>query len=217
MALLVMRENNDILAEAEGLIERNEFSRAIVLLRNAARMAPPSGMLLANLTVAEEHERVQFSRELARTHPGSLVCKFREIGALMTVRGFARAAELCSVVLPTLGGAPEDALSIRQIRFQAEMRGCLNQHIVEDFKFIWDFGDEFPRVRRVRRGLILEVAGACKTDAIPIIEALAGQPWVPDDLAGFLRAKLAELRIANRMFASWTSSGEQCAGPADLD
>jgi hypothetical protein len=74
-ARYISAEHDQLVDQADRLLEENDFAAAMAAYRAAALAGPPASPALTNLGVAEDQERLGFWRLLRQKHPTSLVVR----------------------------------------------------------------------------------------------------------------------------------------------
>ena len=198
-----MSNLDDMIEEADRLLEENNFAAALDLYRAAIMMAPPTKYVLDNLRVAEEQEVLQFSLSLTEKYPDSLVAAKNYIDSLLRVGGHwnAHAVTQCTKLLKRMDLDATEERRLRRLRFHAATRTSYYamrdpyQSLVEDFSTVWQAGDTYPWAIRSRDGMLEDLLAMKESEAIPVLEELAGLEWLPSEVSQLLGVKVTELRM----------------------
>ncbi len=190
-----------LIDEANRLLDENEFAAARDTFRAAAIQAAPTRPLLGNLNVAEQQERLQFSRILGEKHPNSLIAQLEQIALLMSMgdQWTAHAVVRCSELLQTIGLDTLETHHIQRLRFRAASQTVYGsmpdpyRTLVEDFTEVWRAGEIYAWAVQPRTGMLQEIASMNEPEVIPVLGVLAQQEWLPLNTRKFLETKISEL------------------------
>ncbi len=199
--MLMNAEN--LLKQADDLFEQRRFAEARDIYRAVALSTLPNEYALNNLQIAEEQERFSFSRTLVEKHPNSTLVWRYQIETLMKVglHWYDHAIRYCSSVLEWNNLDPDDKLGFRRLRLLAVLRGGTWQKQdavlspVEDFLAIWGVGERKVWGTYLRASLIGEIVSLRGTRHLPMLEVLADQENLPDEVKQLFRLKITELRL----------------------
>lgn len=185
----------ELTAAAISKLESNDFAGARSLLREAAMMQDPTEGVLANLSVAEDEEILDFRRSLSHIHASSLVCVLGEIQALLNVRRPTHAIQLATRKLSSEQHTLHDEIRLRLLRFKAAVQGGGSECLVADFLRIWRAASLLPAAMRFRPGLIRQVSSVHHSDFSAVVHDLSLNPDLPSVVRDFLKSKALELDL----------------------
>jgi hypothetical protein len=190
-----MADVDQLIAEADRRLDENEFAAARDLYREIALARAPSMALLANLGVAEDQERLQFRRVLARRYPSEPRFRVAEAETLIDVHKPALAIDVCTQLLQSEDGqSPEQRTALHLLRFRAAVRSGRYDTLIEDVRTVWEAGETFAPARRLRQALLRGIVQLDRAEAIPVLESLCERGIVPERASAFVVAKVEELR-----------------------
>jgi hypothetical protein len=185
-----------MLAEADRLLERGDFAQALSLLRRAIPLAVPDQQALANLAIAEDHERMEFRRRLSQRYPRARDLRLSEAASAIAAFRPERACTIYSALLREPAG--DDAhgdLIVRLLRARAAARSRRYDLLVEDLTVILLEAGRSPVRAALRSAALRIIAEVADCDAAPMLAALVHDTAALRDrrLTGFLRRKISEL------------------------
>jgi hypothetical protein len=188
-----MSDATALLEEADRLLDENEYRAALEQYREAALATLPSAHLLANLSVAEDQDRLAFRRVLKERFPQSLECRLSEVGVLIAIAWYDQAVRSCTELLNTSAKNTLDKVRIHRLRLRAAVSGGDCATLDEDFLAIWRAGDTHPAAERIRMGLVKDLARVGDPTAARALRRIGGQQGIPREVKKFIDGKASEL------------------------
>ncbi len=143
-----------LFAEAAKRLEQNRFREASALFRQAATVREPTRNQLANLSVAEDEDRVQARREICSRYRSSLTCKLSLVQALESAGHPGLAVQQASEALEANGLSQNEELLVRLVRLKSALATTSCHLMLEDFAYVWQAGEENAVVFRFRKEVL---------------------------------------------------------------
>jgi hypothetical protein len=187
-------EGNELLVQAEQLLEENRYSEAAKLFQRAAHQQLPTSAHLMNWSVADEQARLSELRAIAGKYPCSLECHLWVINQLLRIGMGGQAAAYCTEIIDAFRD-PKDELQIRLLRLRAELSGRKIGHVVEDFLRAWHAELSLTSLARVRSRLLRHIAAINDEQLLPVLEELYQNKEIEDQAGLFMTRKIEEMKL----------------------
>ncbi len=196
-----MTDADELLSEADALLEQNRFSEAKLAYRAVLESGVASSRAIINLEVAEGEDRLAFLRSLVARYPEEMEYRIAQVNELILAGRADHAIQFCTLMLGKTTELREQLL-IRLLRLRAAAQSWRCESYVEDFREVWNAGETVPGFDRMRRTLIESISGCTRVEAIPSFQALAEGRIVSEALVQFIQAKVTELRALEECMKS---------------
>jgi len=187
-------EFNELISGGNTSMEENRFEDARRYYREALQAGASDPGVFANLTVAEDWERLSFWGALSRRYPDSMPVLLAEARSWSLAARPERALAIYNDLLTRGPVNPLEEVETRLARFHVAMRAHDYDIGVSDFEVIWRAADTVPSAASLRKGLLRTLAQVDRADAIIMFETLHARIEEPLEARIFFAAKVAELR-----------------------
>lgn len=201
-----MPDTDSLIREANRLMDEGDWDRARDLYREAFIQALPE-YWVSNLRFAEEYDSIHFWEVLLEKYPDSFAVYENLIIVLAKAHRVDAVVRLCTELLQAGSAALEGEYIIRRtrwFRFMAALRAFHIRYsgsyktVPEDFTKLWELGS--------RREIIQALTTLADPTAIPMLELLAREAWLPTPVKQLIEMKIHELQKLADVLHEYDSS-----------